>query len=84
MARISIDVRIPDEQQLPPTKEEKFEALKECVSNLMEMVDVGHNEEYALKCLRVVLKKLKGMPRPEAHTQKLTNTIESFLLQQGK
>lgn len=80
MTRIQIDIQTPSHL---PTKEEKFEQLKEMVSDLIDMAETGHNEKYALKCLRVVLKKLKDMPKPTKCSQQLSNTIERFLVQQG-
>lgn len=79
---MKITVDIPTTDQLPPTREEKFQALREKMEDMMEMVEVGHNEEYCLKCLKVVLKKLRSYPKQKDYIQELADRIHQFLLQQ--
>jgi len=78
---MKITIEMPTHDQLPPTKEEKWQALREKVEELMEMAEVGHNERYCLKCLNVVYRKLKAMPNQKPYTQDLAKRIHSFILQ---
>lgn len=79
--RISIDVEMPSSEQLPPTREEKWQALREKVEDMMEMADVGHNEAYCLKCLKTVWRKLKTMPPARRYATDLAERIERFYLE---
>lgn len=72
---------MPTHEGLPPTREEKWQALREKAEELMEMAEVGHNEEQCLKLLRVLYKKLKASPHQFNYVQDLARRIHAFILQ---